>query len=253
MSEIRCRFVATDQPRAIVDHHLDDCAGDCSGCLPCDSTHCLVCSKNHTPSVCADCLADTRDTLHAIGVLCGALDREAVVKGVDSTAAMLAGPAANPEAWRNRAMSAMRGRVDAAYLEDCKDELHPLWVLGTWEQVARDTLDQPTDLAATLPRLVDYLNRQLHVLAVSLDFDFATMAKEFRGCLGHLEAVIHDQPQGDRANIGCFDCGRELERKLLKDGFDDHWTCRGCRRRYTYAEYNFALRAALEVAQKEAS
>jgi hypothetical protein len=46
------------------------------------------------------------------------------------------------------------------------------------------------------------------------------------------------------AQAGCGQCDQ--------GGFEDHWTCGGCKRRYTYAEYNFALRANLEAASEGA-
>ena len=167
---------------------------------------------------------------------------------------MLLGPTSDPEAWRNRAMSAMRGRIDAAYLEDCRDEQHPTWVLGTWDQLWREELDHPTEQAATLPRLVDYLDQQMTYMAGRMEPPFEDFARDLRGCRGHLQNILGDQNQGDRAGVGCFECGDDLERRLTEAGFEDVWTCRGCRRKYTVAEYNFALRASLEAAtMREAS
>jgi hypothetical protein len=88
-------------------------------------------------------------------------------------------------------------------------------------------------------------------LARDPEQDINEFARDIRTCRAHLESVLHDQPKGDPANIGCFECGSGLERRLTDTGFEDHWTCKGCRRRYTYAEYNFALRAALEESSKE--
>jgi hypothetical protein len=184
--------------------------------------------------------------------MCGALPTEVEHRGVNGEAMMLLGPSANPEAWRNRAMSAMRGRVDAGYLDDCRDEAHPLWVLGTWEQLWRDHLDQPSDLRQTIGRAGDYLERQMHRMAEDDEVPFDDFAGDVRRCRSHLEAILHDQAQGDVANVGCFECGGDLERRLTDAGFEDHWTCRRCRRRYTYAEYNFALRASLEAAKETA-
>ncbi|HEU5084461.1 MAG TPA: hypothetical protein VFU14_14050, partial [Acidimicrobiales bacterium] len=237
-----CRYTASDTPRVVVGRHTTDCAGEtCGGCQPCVEPHCRVCSRAHADGSCAECVAETRDTLHDIAAKCDALPDEVAHRGIDGEAMMLLGPAADPEAWRNRAMSAIMGRLDAAYLEDCRDELHPLWVLGTWEQVWRDHLDQPTDLAATLPRLVDYLDRQMHLMADQPEPPFEDFARDLRRCLAHLEAVLHDQHRGDPANVGCFECGAKIERRLTRSGFEDHWTCTRCRRTYTYAEYNFAL------------
>lgn len=140
-----------------------------------------------------------------------------------------------------------------AWIEDARDEQHPVYILGSWEQLWRDHLTQPTDLAATLPRLVDYLDRHMHEMAAEPEVPFEDFARDLRGCRGHLEDVLRDQNQGDRAGVGCFDCGGDLERRLTEQGFEDHWTCQRCRRRYTYAEYNFALRASLEAVKEESA
>ena len=250
-----CRWTATDQPRTIAGRHETDCADDqCTGCQPCEERHCGICQRAHAPVTCAECVAVVREDLHTIAELCGALPEEVAHRGINGEAMMLLGPSADPEAWRNRAMSAMRGRVDAAYLEDCRDEQHPTYVLGSWDQLWRDHLDHPTDLKATLSRLVDYLDGQLTYMSGQDEPPFEDFARDLRGCRGHLQRILGDQNQGDRANVGCFDCGGDLERRLTTAGFEDVWTCRKCRRKYTQAEYNFALRANLEAATaKEAS
>ena len=247
-----CAWVGLYQARVVRGRHGIDCEGDeCKGCQPCHETHCCICGRVHVVAgACPECVASVRDDLLTIAQLCDALPTEAVHRGVHSEAAMLWGPTADPEAWNFRKMSALMGRVDAAWLEDCRDEQHPLWVLGTWEQMWREHLDQPTDLRATLTRLVDYLNARMHVMAATDEVPFEEFARDLRGCRAHVQNVLGDQAQGDRANIGCFECSGDLERKLTDHGFEDHWTCRRCRRRYTYAEYNFALRASLEAAKE---
>lgn len=252
-----CRWAGRGNPRTFKGRHEDTCAEEkCDGCLMCLEPHCTVCGVKHAHSACPGCVGDTRETLHEIGKLTGEMPQEALERGVNSQALMLITPTANPEAWRNRASSANMGRVPDGYLEDCRDEQHPLWVLGSWEQMWRDHLEHYTDLRLTLPRAIDYLNQQMSYMGSQLEPPFDEFARELRACRTHLESVAHDQNQGDRANIGCFDCGHSLERKLRdvkpggpkddRGGFEDFWTCRGCRRRYTYAEYNFALRASLE-------
>jgi hypothetical protein len=280
-----CKFNGRDEPRILPGRHDDDCHGagpgwhpplmwvDCTGCQPCLESHCGVCHRTHAPATCPECTATQRDELDEIRRICGLLPAEARRRGVNGEAMMLTGPAANAEAFGNHAMSALRGRLckchargqvcpayfdktcpdAAAYLEDARDEAHPLWVLGTWENAWRDALDQPSDLKQTVARAADYIDRHLHEMAQRDEPDFAQFATELRGCRTHLQTVIHDENQGDPANVGCFECGAKIERKLTeRDGFEDHWTCTRCHRRYTYAEYNFALRAQLETAKESA-
>jgi len=247
-----CKWNGRGEPRVLPGRHLDECAEGCSGCLPCPERHCGTCSRAHAAVTCAECVATVRDDLAQIRLMCGALPAEVEHRGVNGEAMMLLGPAANAEAWSNRALSATLGRVDDAYLEDCRDEAHPLWVLGTWSEVWRDHLNQPTDMTITIDRAGDYIDRHLHEMAEVDEPDFAQFVGEVRGCRGHLQTILSDQNQGDAANIGCFECGAKIERRLTERGFEDVWTCRGCRRKYTYAEYNFALRAELEARKETA-
>lgn len=249
----------------------------CPGCLPCPETHCVVCRRSHALGACPECIAATRDDLAAIRLMCGALPTEVKHRGVNGEALMLLGPTADLEARQYAEASYLAGRLPEGWLETIhgkkcptlrnepclgcgKDgeprldgELHPLTVLGTWEIVYRDRFDQPSDLRITIARAGDYLARWLHRFAEDDEVPFEDFAQDVRRCRAHLEAVLHDQAQGDLANVGCFECGGDLERKLTdRHGFEDHWTCQRCRRRYTYAEYNFALRASLEAAKETA-
>jgi len=193
-------------------------------------------------------VAATRADLHEIAELCGALPEEVAHRGVNGEAMMLLGPASDPEAWRNRAMSAMRGRVDAAYLEDCRDEQHPLWVLGTWEQMWREELDHPTEQTATLPRLVDYLDQQMTYMAGRFEPPFEDFARDLRGCRAHLEDVLQD---GIREETGapCPKCGTGALVKVYgNDEAEDRWTCRNreCREWWTEKDYRAKVGAAYE-------
>ena len=110
-----------------------------------------------------------------------------------------------------------------------------------------DALEHETDDSpVTISEAVDYLDRQLTYAGGYPHVPFEDFAKDLRRCRTHIESVLHDQRQGDRANVGCFECKGDLERRIGKEGFEDFWTCSKCHRRYTQAEYNFALRAAIE-------
>ena len=264
-----CFWRGSDQPRAIIGHHEPDCADDyCRGCQECLEPHCRVCGRTHAEQTCAECVAVTRDDLRTIASMCDALPEEVEHRGVQSEALMLLGPAADPEAWGHLTASVRSGRIPRGYLGECAichelqpchehadGEQHPLFVLGRHEMIWREHLDQPTALRATLPRIVDFLDRQLHVMAAEEHVPFDDFARDLRQCRAHLESVLHDSRRGDLANVGCFDCGDRLERRIGDAGFEDFWTCRGCHRRYTSPEYNFALRAKLEeaMAQEESA
>lgn len=242
-----CKWAGSDQPRVVSGRHDEDCDGDeCAGCQPCTENHCGTCGMTHvgTDLNCAGCIGEARTNLAEIVDRAPRLPHEAVTKGVASEAFHLAGPTANPAAWQQR------GRYGHKYAHDARlGENHPLWVLGTWDLAVTQHYGHHRTAAITVDSAADYLGRNLTDLAQDADFAFDALASDLRDCLSHIEAVLHDQAQGDRANVGCFECGRQLERKLVKDGFEDFWTCQGCRRRYTYAEYNFALRASLEDAE----
>jgi hypothetical protein len=176
--------------------------------------------------------------------MCGALPTEVEHRGVNGEAMMLLGPSADPEAWRNRAMSAMRGRVDAGYLDDCRDEAHPLWVLGTWEQLWRDHLDQPSDLRQTIGRAGDYLERQMHRMAEEDEVPFDDFAGDVRRCRSHLEDVLRDGVKPERG-APCVQCGRSMERvEDDETGAQDAYRCRRCHRTVSGDQYRYAVGVA---------
>lgn len=233
-----CRFVSTAEPRVISGRHATPCVCDerVIGCLPCPKTHCVVCSKAHAKAACTGCLEAARSDLQAIGDLCASLPAEAVEKGVQSEAMMLTGPVADPQAWQHRYLAAaFFHRFDDAYLEDCRDEQHPLWILGTWEQVWRDHLDHFSDQPVTVATAHAYLNMQIGYMAEQVEPPFDEFARELRGCRAHLENVLHD---GVRVEKGapCGQCNKPMTRTD-----DDHWHCATCHRTISEAEYRLAV------------
>lgn len=238
-----CRFVSTTEPRVIPGRHLIPCACDDRnlGCLPCAETHCVICGRNHAKAACVECLDAARTDLQAIGVLCTSLPAEAVDKGVQSEAMMLLGPAADPTAWRSYATAAMLGKIDATYLADCRDEQHPLWVLGSWEQIWRDHLDHFSDQLVAVVDALAYLNLQIGYMADQAEPPFDEFARDLRGCRAHLENVLHDGIREERG-APCVQCEKPMVR-----GDDDHWHCRTCHRTATEAEYRFAVAAAYQA------
>lgn len=237
MSEIHCRWMGREQPRAVVNRHEDRCADDeCRGCLPCPSGHCRVCETIHAEGTCPDCLDETRETIAEIVRLCADLDLEVEAKGVESEAMHLLGPTAQPEAWRQR------GRFGHRYdLEARLGENHPLWVLGTWEMLYRDAFDHTSHDRVSVTDAAGYLDRNLGYMSGYSDVPFEDLARDARSCRAHLEAVLHDGEQRDQG-APCMNCGALLERTWDHTGSgNDGWKCPRCKRTSTEAQYRFAV------------
>jgi len=245
MTDPRCRYVGDDQAR-MLRTHLKDCnTSGCPGCEPCPERHCQLCNKAHVTvdgrgddQTCITCLGATRTNLTGILKLCTRLLGEAILRGINSEAAMLIGPAADPEAWGYRRMSALAGRIDPAWLEDCRDELHPTWVLGTWNLLARDHLDQVNGVRPTLTEAKAYLDGKLSHLAHDPTFAFDQLAADVARCHAHLENVL---AEGDRPDTGapCPVCGHKALVKDYGNDPDDDvmWHCPSCDNWWTDKNY----------------
>lgn len=239
-----CRFVASTEPRVLPNRHVHGCTDDgCTGCLPCTEPHCVVCGRAHADGTCAECTSAARDDLLTIAELCNALPDEAEVKGVDSEAMMLLGPAADPEAWNFREASALAGRIPADWLAESRDEPHPMFVLGTWDMVWRDHLEHETAETATLPRLVDYLHTQLTYMAGQALVPFGDFARDLRRCRGHLEDVLLEGER-DEKGAPCVQCGRNMTRVVTNQGAQDAYHCRYCHRTVSGDQYRYAVGVA---------
>lgn len=260
-----CKWTSRTTPRILPDRHLEDCAGECAGCEPCTEPHCRVCGKNHAEQTCPACLASTREDLAEIARLCAQVDgpitprttglaAEAAYAGVESDAMVLLAPAADPEGLGHMEASVAVGRVPADYLEKADHDQHPLFVLGTWEMVWRDHFDVPTELQATIQRLVDFLGEHMHAMASEPWVPFEDFAKDLRACRAHLEAVLHDGIRED-TGVPCMECRVPLERvwgeRQLPDGklFEidrrgDGWVCPRCKEFRTEAQYWLSARSA---------
>jgi len=252
---MRCAWAGSEKPRELEN-------GD-----PCPQRHCGTCGHRHVEALtCAACVGEARTDLADIVRLAGDLPDEAEERGINSEAAMLDGATADVAAWRQRRTYGYRDVTDHdkhgnLVFPDRLGENSPLWVLGTWDLLVTEHYGHKRTKRITLERARDYLAANLSELAQDADFPFADMAEGLHRCRGHLEDVLHDSRFGDVANVGCFECGGDLERRLIDrkaatkktpavlGGFEDVWTCRKCSQRYTYAEYNFALRASLEDAK----
>lgn len=168
---------------------------------------------------CARCIGRVRADLRRIVDLAALMLPEALVKGVNSEAASLAGPTADPEAWQWR----QRARREDAYTRHWHDdaalmaalaalpeddEHHPTLVLGRWVlAIAEDySLDTPDPI--TLTRAADWLDRQLGKVAQDPEQDFPLLRREIGKCRAHLEAVLGDSQAPERG-VPCPDCAAD--------------------------------------------
>jgi endogenous inhibitor of DNA gyrase (YacG/DUF329 family) len=195
----------------------------------CPERPCRVCRREHvthnghgTDHTCATCLHETRRNLAELGNLAAAMLGEAIIRGLQSQAAVLAGPTADPAKWHRRAVLIAKAATYAdaktpaaarldALLEDNRDEPHPGWILRDWERQVRDHLNQTTDDPATLTDARRYLDGHLTRLAHDETFAFEELARDIKACRTHCEAVLHDDEQTERG-APCPTCRRPLER-----------------------------------------
>lgn len=257
-----CLWNGRGEPRVVKGRHGADCPGEpCRGCQPCTEGHCRICGHTHVDGTCAECLAETRDSLRTIGRLCNALPAEVKNRGVEGEAMMLLGPSADPEARGYLVASVNAGRVPAHYLDDptrcpqhdhidCREcpssELHPLLVLGTWDAVWRDALEHSEPKGrVTIAGAIRYLDMQLTYMGGYEHVPFEDFARDVRRCVAHLEAVLHDGEQRE-TGAPCMKCGTALERTWGKDERADGWHCPRCQQSSNREQYSFAVRAEYE-------
>lgn len=242
-----CYYRGKHEPRALRGRHDDGCVEaawhaplvwvDCDGCTPCWLNHCANCGMTHVDDlVCHGCIGDVREDLHAIVKLSADLPAEAESRGVQSEAFHLAGPVANPAAWRQRGQYGHKYPSDARLGED-----HPLWVLGTWDMLVTELLGHTRTGRIGIDSAADYLDRNLTDLAQNPDFGFQDLGRELSHCRSHLDLSLHDGEQIEK-RAPCLTCKRPLV--LDKVGERVRYRCTKCRRDLTENEYRLAVRAA---------
>ena len=239
-----CR--ATDDGRVVDGMHGRECnTSGCPGCLPCvpEHGHCVTCQHRHLTKDerwnCARCVGKVRENLRKIEAYTAQAHREVVQRGINSAAFMVAAPAADPEAHGFLHQSATSGRLckcrkrgqtcpatveppricpdAAAFIEDARDELHPLTVLGWWEMLWREELCLPSDERITVGKARRFLDEHLTRMAQQLDPDFDQFRTEVAACRTWLENVLGEGARDERG-VQCFMCGRA---RLVKWYDDD--------------------------------
>jgi hypothetical protein len=257
--------------RFIKAEHAIECNdSDCRGCKMCAETgHCSArknCSWHIAEGqlTCGRCITAVRNDLQWIEALASLMLTEAMGAGVNSEAAMLAGPSADYATFSARRTIAKRWIFDhlpesrweaafTAYIAD-DDEHHPESVLTRWEAMIREDYDQRIDTQTTLSGAAGYLDRILHRFAHDDGQDFALLARELKKCRQHLESVLHndDKPERGAPCPACHEAGRDKPPRLTRvyaerweadDDSRDKWSCPRDKE-HSWSEFDYRLRVA---------
>ena len=147
---------------------------------------------------CLRCLTRTQTTLRTIVDLAALTLTAAISDGIDSEAAYLAGPAADPEAWSWHKVAARQGRIWHQSLIEDDDPWHPYTVLTRWEWMIREDYGHPRDTPTSIAQAADYLRSTMRRLAHDPGQDFPLLSRELRACKDHLEATLRNSRTPDR-------------------------------------------------------
>jgi hypothetical protein len=166
--------------------------------------HCTTrrtCAQHVGPNeqTCARCLGRTRTDVRQIVERAALMLPEAMITGVNSEAANLAGPAADPEAWSWRKVAAMQGRAWHLSQDEDDDDWHPQTVLTRWAWRITHEYGLPSEPDVwTIGNAAKFLDGILGKVAQDQDQDFPLLARELRKCRAHLEAVLRDSMTPER-------------------------------------------------------
>jgi hypothetical protein len=205
---------------------------------------------------CARCIGRTRRTLKQIPELATLMPTQAIADGVDSEAANLAGPAADPEAWSWRKVTARQGGSWHLSLIEDDDERHPYSVLTRWQMMLSEDWGHDLPEAMTIAGAAAYLDRNLSRLANDPEQDWPLFAREVRKVHSHMEAVLHNDARPERG-APCPECradghvvrlkrvyghwceSEDCQRFHHADTSDDRWVCSRNRAHvWTHAAYS---------------
>lgn len=237
--------------RFIKAQHAIECADPtCRGCKVCaEAKHCTArkgCSWHVDAQTCGRCINAARTDLRWIGDLSSLMPAAAMSDGVNSEAAMLAGPGADYATFSARRTIAKRwiaehipeAKWEAAFaglLAD-DDEHHAHNVLTRWQMMLAEDYGQPLPERLSTTGAIGYLDRNLSRIAQDDGQDFPLLARELKKCRQHMESVLHNDTKPDRGAPcpACHDEGVEKPPRLTRvyaerwqadDDSRDQWTC----------------------------
>lgn len=223
--------------------HRPDCAdGTCRGCKVCHERHCDArtnCTWHLIEGelTCGRCIASPRRDIKWIEALSALMLPAAMSDGVDSEAAMLAGPAADPRGMSERRVAQKRylgtyeslGRITEEQhlhaltsLEE-DDWRHAYSVLTRWQMMLAEDYGHDLPARLSVSGAAAYLDRHLHYVAQDPEQDFVLLARELKKCRQHLESVLHNDTRQD-VGAPCYLCRDEgLEKPPRLRRTWGHW------------------------------
>lgn len=155
---------------------------------------------------CPRCLGRARTNLRQIVTLVAMMLPEAIELGsVDSEAASLAGPAADPAVLSWRRINAARIAPTWAHIGDGSDEDDPTGLLGAWQAALSEDYGHDLPDRITLGTASAYLERNLQLIAQDPEQDFPLLSRELRACRNRLEGVLRDSRKAERG-APCPEC-----------------------------------------------
>lgn len=206
--------------RFVRNGHRHDCADtECRGCTPCaERWHCTA-RKNCTwhlgehELTCGRCIGGVRSDLRSVTDLACLAPVQAINDGVQSEAANLAGPAADPRAltqWQVARKSHLRAYQTAGRITESQhlhalqalaaddDDRHPYAVLTRWQMMIAEDYGHDLPSRLTAGGAAAYLERNLYRVANDPGQDFALLRAELKTVRQHLESVLHNDDKRDR-------------------------------------------------------
>jgi hypothetical protein len=227
--------------------------------------HCTArrtCSEHIGPDelTCPKCLGRTKVVVRRIVELAPLMPIQAVRAGVDSDAANLAGPAADPRVFEARRAigrawiysNIQQSARDWCENPDCQrrhfktadgarwhkrgienaladllpddDDQHPYVVLTRWHMMLAEDYGHTLPEQMTIADSGAYLIRNLGRMAQDPGQDFPLFRREMRTCRDFMEAVIRNSPSRERG-APCPDCSKVGRVVRLQRDYG-HWCTR---------------------------
>lgn len=241
-----CMWRGTENPRAIRNHHDDDCDDEkCRGCQDCTEPHCLVCGIEHKLGVCPECVGAAREDLWELRRLMSRVTNEmheqakvskhGVLEGMPGGELMfLAGPVADINYHAGRMTVALHRGDDHAGDEHDSDGEHPNLTLTWWEEKWRTLRGRSATSTVDFGN-VTYLDDML-TWAGDNEPHFPEFARDLRQAVTRVEDALLE---GIRQDVGarCLRCGARQIKKFGAIESKDEWHCPRCKQDSTIAQY----------------